>query len=300
MISQEVFSKLHSFIDNQVEFLAVDCEETNYQLVNVLNVLDCVDKVKSKAETAGNGAVVTYLSMVFNQEKIPGSTLIFKIPELVSRRVYVTDAFLKLVKQFKFKGLQCAEVWDSEKPYETYEESVRKLELHVEQLEKSSKDSKFSYEEAVKKVNQGLAVASGKWKMQLDSIRKVVARTIDLRPEISMDHADIYAACSARLSLARSGEIRNVKFSIIVLRRSGIWSLKRRRKRQNVFPGNTNKLNALLTLHLLSGTAPPARPALVPRPPSAGPPGRPDPACRRSQATSAARPAASDVYKSQV
>lgn len=97
VISQEVYSKLHSFIDNQVEFLAVDCEETNYQLVNVLNVLDCVDKVKSKAETAGNGAVVTYLSMVFNQEKIPGSTLIFKIPELVSRRVYVTDAFLKLV-----------------------------------------------------------------------------------------------------------------------------------------------------------------------------------------------------------
>jgi hypothetical protein len=64
-------------------------------------------------------------------------------------------------------GLDFSEVFDSEFTEEKEQEQKRAYEAAVAAIEEN-KGQEFSYDHARERVNQGIAVGSGKWKMQLD------------------------------------------------------------------------------------------------------------------------------------
>ncbi|QJD82592.1 imm11 family protein [Cohnella herbarum] len=166
--TRETFVKIGYEIGYQAEFLPVAHEELDLLLVNVTNIIDCVNSDKSTAKRLSTGAFICYLNHVFLPEKIPNDTLIFKLPETSETDVYVTDLFVNLVKKHKLKGCRFIELWDSEQTDEMETEKQITSQFTLEQIEKD-KGTEFSYEVAVTKVLSGIAVASGKWKMQLDS-----------------------------------------------------------------------------------------------------------------------------------
>lgn len=166
VFSKPTYDKIGSYIQDQVEYLPLIHAEMEFIAVNVTNLIDCVDKERSVAKRLSSGGLLGYKKVVFIAEKIPADTMIFRLPESVLR-IFVTDRFIELVKKHRLKGFQFTEVWDSEFTDEMEQEKQRKYKETLDAIEQN-KGPECSYEDAVKKVQNGQAMASGKWKMQLD------------------------------------------------------------------------------------------------------------------------------------
>lgn len=167
--SESTFNKIGDYIKEQVEILPLKHEEMNFIALNVINIIDCVDKKRSEADIlTSTGDFLGYKKVVFTSEKIPVNTLIFKIPDTGFSCTYVTDRFVELIKLHKLKGLKFIEVWNSEVTEEIQKEKHIKYQTVLEAIEQY-KGPLCDYEEAMKNVQSGkAAMASGKWKMQLD------------------------------------------------------------------------------------------------------------------------------------
>lgn len=173
IIGQPVVSKLvkeliEPFTCNEVEFLPLLHDEFEFYMVNVGNILDCVDWQHSDIRTFGDGSFAGFNKLIFNFKKIPEGTYMFKIEQGVNRNVYVTEAFKDLIERNKLKGLDFSEVYDSEFTEEKELEQKRNFESALAEIERS-KGQEFSYEEARERVDQNKVVVSGKWKMKLDA-----------------------------------------------------------------------------------------------------------------------------------
>ncbi|OAB43952.1 hypothetical protein PBAT_17175 [Paenibacillus antarcticus] len=137
-------------------------------MLNVINVLDCVDWERSDIQRFKDGSWAGFNKIVFDFIRIPDNTYMFKFKEMAGVCVYVTEAFKDLIESNKLKGLDFSEVYDSEFTEEKEQEQKIAYEAAIAAVEQN-KGQEFSYEEAEERVNQGAAVASGKWKMQLDN-----------------------------------------------------------------------------------------------------------------------------------
>ncbi|WP_059042048.1 imm11 family protein [Paenibacillus rubinfantis] len=167
VVSARVKKVIEPFVKDEVEFLPLLHEEINLYMINVTNVLDCVDWERSDVQTYKDGSLAGFNKLVFDFTKIPEGTYIFKFKERASTLVFVTELFKNLVESHKFKGLDFSEAYDSEFTEEKEQEQKQNYELALEEIERK-KGEEFSYEEARERVDKGQAVASGKWKMQLD------------------------------------------------------------------------------------------------------------------------------------
>lgn len=161
---KNIFEPLMS---KEVEFLPLIHSELELYVVNITNVLDCVDWSRSDVRTYSDGEWADFNKLVFDFSKIPDDTYMFKIKETATVQVFVTDLFKKVVDEHKFKGLNFSVVYDSEFTQEKEEEQQRLYEAALEEIERN-KGQEYSYEEARELVDQGEAMASGPWKMQLN------------------------------------------------------------------------------------------------------------------------------------
>lgn len=167
VVSARVKEVIEPFVKNEVEFLPLIHDELDLYMINVTNVLDCVDWKRSDVRLTAKGEYAGFNKLVFDFEKIAPSMYMFKFKETARTRVYVTEAFKNLIENTKFKGLDFSFVYDSEFTEEKEQEQKRNYELALEEIERK-KGKEFSYEEARERVDFGQAVASGKWKMQQD------------------------------------------------------------------------------------------------------------------------------------
>lgn len=159
IISEKVYTIIQPLLGDQVEFLQAVANEDKVFIINVTNLLDCVDKTKSEVKPGGK--------LVFSEVLIPNHTLMFKTPEDAPYDVYVTDAFVEIYKRNKFKGLDFIEIWDSGiTPQMEAEREVRYF--GILNATSNSSGTKYPYEEARELVQQGKSMASGEWKIQLD------------------------------------------------------------------------------------------------------------------------------------
>lgn len=166
VFSRKTLDILGPYINNYVEFLPLVHEEMDFFAVNVINVIDCVDRQRSKVKTLiSTGDSLGYEKIVFSSEKIPEHTLIFKVNG--SLGIYVTDHFIELVNLHKLKGFKFIEVWNSEITDEMELEKQKQYKDMLDSIEKN-KGLECTYDEAMEVIQSGKAVASGKWKMQRD------------------------------------------------------------------------------------------------------------------------------------
>ncbi|WP_438348217.1 imm11 family protein [Paenibacillus sp. FA6] len=167
VISERVKQVIAPFIENEVEFLPLLHDELELSMVNVINVLECVDWKRSDIRNYEDGSFAGFNKLVFDFNKIPDNTYIFKYKERAGTEVYVTELFKELIERNKLKGLDLTEVYDSEDTEEKEQEQQRTYEAALASIERN-KGPEISYEEARDQVNLGKAFASDKWKMQLD------------------------------------------------------------------------------------------------------------------------------------
>lgn len=167
IVSEKVKDILLPIVAEEVETLPLAHPELKLFMLNITNVIDCVDYRRSVIKLTGKGNFARFIKLVFDFSKIPEKTYVFKIKETAIVQVFVTEAFKELVELHDLKGLDFSEVYDSAFTAEKEEEQERNYQAALDSIERS-KGIEFSYEEARILMEQGKAVASGKWRMQLD------------------------------------------------------------------------------------------------------------------------------------
>ncbi|MGF7046897.1 hypothetical protein J2T13_001399 [Paenibacillus sp. DS2015] len=167
VISERVKEVIAPVVSNETEILPLIHDDLNLHVLNIINVLDCVDWERTDSRRYKDGSWADFNKLVFDLNRIPDNTYMFKIKEVATVTVYVTEAFKYLIESNNLKGLDFCEVYDSEFTEEKEQEQKLAYEAALAAVD-HNKGQEFSYEEAVDRVNQGAAVASGKWKMQLD------------------------------------------------------------------------------------------------------------------------------------
>lgn len=184
IISEKVKDILLPIIAEEVETLPLAHPDLKMFMLNITNIIDCVDYRRSVIKLTGKGNFARFIKLIFDFSKIPESTYMFKIKETAIVQVFVTEKFKELVEFHGLKGLDFSEVYDSGFTADKEEEQERNYQAALDSIERS-KGIEFSYDEARIVMEQGKAVASGKWRMQLDDTGELWIA--DLTPSLLYD-----------------------------------------------------------------------------------------------------------------
>jgi hypothetical protein len=164
IFSQEAINIVDKFLKSTVEILPLAHEGYNLFALNVINVVDCIDYEKAIVDEIIPGFFTGFKKYAFKAGVLRGQH-IFKIPEQLKNKVFVSDEFRNQVLQSKLKGFKFIEVWDSEEDLQAQEAAHQNYIRILEKIERE-KGPEFSFSEAISKLEAGMAVASGKEKMQ--------------------------------------------------------------------------------------------------------------------------------------
>ncbi len=82
---------------------------TNYQIVNVVGKIDCVDTKKSNIVLRRNGNIKDVKKLVFDHKKVPADLKIFLLAKYKAAKVFVTKP-LKETIETSLKGFACTPV----------------------------------------------------------------------------------------------------------------------------------------------------------------------------------------------
>lgn len=97
-VTQRVYDELQPILKDEVEFLPMKSDDGTYYVMNIINIIDCLDKESSKCNMTPNGLIVNYEELVFDTKKLEGQH-IFRIPELPFL-IFVTDALREAIEYY--------------------------------------------------------------------------------------------------------------------------------------------------------------------------------------------------------
>lgn len=158
---------IDDLINKEIEFLPLIHDDLNLFIMNVTNILECVDWERSSFERYPTGKFSNFNKLVFDFNKITSDTSIFKIKEMKTS-VFVSDSFKQLIEKNELKGIEFSVVCDSEFTEEMERQQQMQYQTALAEIERN-KGIEFGYDEALDKTNEGRAVASREWKMQRDA-----------------------------------------------------------------------------------------------------------------------------------
>jgi|GEM_PF-5422424 len=99
------FLKLKKILPQEIQLFPLKIDDIDMKIVNILDVIDCLDKTKSDIEYFDNSKdVMDVNKYVFKTNPIKNRT-IFKIPQLVRTELFATDRFRDAVLDFCLSGL---------------------------------------------------------------------------------------------------------------------------------------------------------------------------------------------------
>jgi hypothetical protein len=98
-ITQRMYDILYPLIKNDAEFLPLQSDEGVYYLLNVTNIVDCIDREKSICTLTPNGLVLDYEDLVFDTEKIK-DLYIFRVPDF-PYQVFLTENLKTEIEDFE-------------------------------------------------------------------------------------------------------------------------------------------------------------------------------------------------------
>jgi len=113
-----VFSKkavdiLYPIIKNDVEILPLDFDEGEFYVINVTTVLDCIDYKNSSYKTFKNSDEVMFFYNYSFKENIIENKNIFKIIDESRSKPFVSEEFVKLVKESGLQGFKFKLVYET-------------------------------------------------------------------------------------------------------------------------------------------------------------------------------------------
>lgn len=98
--------KLRKLLLNEVENLPIGVEGLNMKILNVINIIDCLDKTKSEVVYFKNSHKVMRIKKYSFNTSLLENVALFKIPQLVDGYIFATDAFRERVLEDKLTGLK--------------------------------------------------------------------------------------------------------------------------------------------------------------------------------------------------
>jgi hypothetical protein len=105
---------LSDLLESNGELLPIVISGEEYFLFNVTRVIDGLDESESEIIRFKNSSRILDIERhCFLHEKIDKAT-IFKIPQMVTSDVFVTDVFVERVKSARLKGFKFPLLWSSE------------------------------------------------------------------------------------------------------------------------------------------------------------------------------------------
>ncbi|HYG34616.1 MAG TPA: DUF1629 domain-containing protein [Clostridia bacterium] len=118
VFSPKARDALRGLIEKSVEFLPVWVAQQSYFAVNVLSLVDALDKPKCTFRRYSNGLIADVTNYAFKPEVLRG-THIFKLPETKFGEVLVSDQFVEAVTGANLIGLRPLLVWSEDLNRET-------------------------------------------------------------------------------------------------------------------------------------------------------------------------------------
>lgn len=104
ILNEKSYKILYPYIKNEVQIFKIKSENDNLYVVNITNIIDCLDYDKSEIKRfPSSGRVMRVIKYVFKIEKLKNTT-IFKLPECPKGISYVTEEFKKVVEENNIKG----------------------------------------------------------------------------------------------------------------------------------------------------------------------------------------------------
>jgi hypothetical protein len=114
VFSRKAVDSLKDMLVLNGELLRINCDNQEFFLFNVTRVIDALDESKSAIERfKSSGRIMDIDRHAFIPEKIKEET-VFKIPQMVTMDVFVTDWFVHRVKFSRLKGFKFPLVWSSD------------------------------------------------------------------------------------------------------------------------------------------------------------------------------------------
>lgn len=105
------------YLFKNAEILSVKCDFGNYCIVNILDVLDCIDYSKADAiyfKSSLNSEtprVMRFKSYAFDREKI-GDCHIFKIVEFPCTTIFADEVFVQAIEEMGITGFEFNLIWE--------------------------------------------------------------------------------------------------------------------------------------------------------------------------------------------
>ena len=110
ILNERSYKILYPYIKNEVQIFKIKSENDNLYVVNITNIIDCLDYDKSKIKRfPSSGRVMRVIKYAFKIEKLKNAT-IFKLPDFPKGISYVTEEFKKVVEENNIKGFKFKEL----------------------------------------------------------------------------------------------------------------------------------------------------------------------------------------------
>lgn len=160
VFNNKALNALYDLIKDDVEVLSYLHPKETYFAINVLNVVDCLDRSAAVLDIDEEYNIVRNINKyAFHKDRIEHEN-IFKIPENLFSEIFVTNTFKEKVEQASLTGFRFAEIWDSENEYWPIHDSKAVLF--------DSFGMPMSYSDAMKLVYEGKAITSRRAIIQMD------------------------------------------------------------------------------------------------------------------------------------
>ncbi|NBC71889.1 hypothetical protein GT003_23070 [Paenibacillus sacheonensis] len=150
-----------------VEFLPLKSKDGEFSILNVLNVLDCIDMSASKVKDTIS-TIYDIEGLALKADIVQGQDIYkVKLPEgnRILPQIFVSDK-LKLIIESQLEGFQLIDLWDSEFSWQEQEAKFASMCQEVD----ASLQTTFNFDKAAKHVkkNSGVIAYSGKWAIRAD------------------------------------------------------------------------------------------------------------------------------------
>jgi hypothetical protein len=110
VFSRRAVDALRDVLTANGEILPLVCAEGEYFAYNTLKVVDALDEERSAVKRFKDGGVMRVVHHEFLPEKLHGVS-VFKIPQTIRSRTYVTDEFVRRVREAGLVGFNFIPVW---------------------------------------------------------------------------------------------------------------------------------------------------------------------------------------------
>ncbi|WMT43154.1 hypothetical protein RE628_13320 [Paenibacillus sp. D2_2] len=157
---------LAPYLNSNVELLPLQHPSKRFYAVNVIRLIDALDYENSEVEyVEGQPGFVRDVNRFAFKLDVIQESQIFMIPEYKSLRIFVTDTFKEAVEDNGLKGFTFELLWDSEMNNDAEADLERQYQEAFAAVERN-KGEKFSFDEAIKRMEAGESLASGQWRLQ--------------------------------------------------------------------------------------------------------------------------------------